>query len=579
MEEEKGIQDYIQILKRHKNSMMITAITLFLIAAIVAYVLPAVYKSTATILIEQQEIPQELVRSTVTSYADQRIQIISQRVMSTKNLKTIIDKYDLYIEERKRETFATVLQTMREDIQLEMISADVVDPRSGRPTQATIAFSLSFSSESPKLAQRVANELVSIYLNENLKYRTDAASETSDFLRIEAKKLAASITEVEVKLAEFKKINAGNLPELQQMNMRLMDRTEEQMVEIDRKMNSLTERKLYLTAELTQMSPHSLSFSSTGERIFGSKERLKALQAEYIALSARYASSHPDVMKMEMEISALEKEVGGVDKSEFRAQLKSKKAQLVTLKKRYSLEHPDVEKLNKEIAYLETELLKPVNSKKGIDTKPDNPIYIQFQTQLHAIKAEINALEKSKVRLSVKLEKYEEGLLKSPQVEREYRMLVRDYDNARAKYHEIKAKQMEADIAQTMEKGRKGERFTLVEPPLFPEEPIKPNRVVIVILGLVLAIIAGVAVALLKSSFDAGIYGAKQLTAIVGAPPLIVIPLIENDADLQSKTGFKLKFAGTALIGLVGILVLFHLLFMPLDVLWFSLLRRSGLNS
>ena len=180
---EKNIKDYIDALTRYKGRMIATILVISIFSAAIAFVLPPVFRSTATILIEQQEIPQDLVRSTVTSFADQRIQVISQRVMTRANLMQIIKKYDLYVEEQKKEPTEVIIDKMRDDIKMNTISADVVDPRNGRPTQATIAFTLSFDSKSPKLAQQVTNELVSLYLNENLKSRTQMAVETSGYDR------------------------------------------------------------------------------------------------------------------------------------------------------------------------------------------------------------------------------------------------------------------------------------------------------------------------------------------------------------------------------------------------------------
>ncbi|MCF6205154.1 MAG: Wzz/FepE/Etk N-terminal domain-containing protein [Methylococcaceae bacterium] len=578
-EESKGIQDYIQVLKRQKKQIIFTSVIIFFIAVLVAMKLPAMYKSTAIILIEQQEIPQELVRSTVTSYADQRIQVISQRVMSTENLKAVIEKFNLYTEDRKNLSSAVVLDAMRADIQLDMVSADVIDPRSGRPMQATIAFNLSYASKSAKKAQQVANELVSLYLNENLKRRTQAASETTSFLAIEANKLSDQITKIEEKLAEFKEKNAASLPELQNLNMQLMDRTEQQIIEVDRQVNSLNERKLYLNAELAQLSPNLSTYSTTGERIYGSEDRLKALQAEYVALTAKYASTHPDVIKMQREIIALEKDVGGIDKTEIQIQLKNKNAELITLSQRYSANHPDVKKLKQQIVHLEAELTKPAIKKQVFSSRPDNPAYIQLQAQMNAIIADLSAMKKSKLRLVAKLDTYETGLMKAPQVDREYKNLMRDYDNATLKYREVKAKQMEADMAQAMEKDRKGERFTLIEPPLFPEKPFKPNRIAIVFMGFILAIGISFGFALLKAGLDRSIYGIKRLTALSGAPPLIVIPYIENDEDVQSTQGLKKKTIVIILVSIFAGITLFHLLIMPLDVLWYAGLRKLGLSA
>ena len=131
--------------KRRRKTLLLTLL-LGLVATLLAVIfIPAKYLSRSTILIEQQEIPEDLVRSTVTSYADQRIETITQRVMTTSNLWQIVEKYDLYPDERKRETRQFVLEKMRDDgISRNVISAEVVDPRSGRPTEATIAFQLAF---------------------------------------------------------------------------------------------------------------------------------------------------------------------------------------------------------------------------------------------------------------------------------------------------------------------------------------------------------------------------------------------------------------------------------------------------
>ncbi len=574
MEEEvKGLQDYIAMFKRNKNKMILIFAVLFLLTVIIAVKWPATYKSSAIILIEQQEIPQDLVRSTVTSYADQRIQVISQRVMSSANLKKIIKKYGLYQDEIKKEPISVVVEDMREDIHLDMVSADVVDPVSGRPTQATIAFTLSFEHESPQKAQQVANELVNLYLDENLKRRSEVASQATSFLAMESEKLAEQIDELEKELADFKERNSTSLPELQQLNMNLMDRTDQQIMDTDRQITSLNERILYLEAELAQIEPNMSVFSATGERIYGSQDRLKSLQAEYVGLKARYSSNHPDVVKMKKEIEALEKEVGGIDNTEIVAQLKDKRGELAALTKRYSSQHPDVKKLKQVVANLEKELKKP-STKRAVKTKPDNPAYIQLLAQLNAAKSDLRAMRVAKDKLMDKLDSFQEGLLKAPQVEREYQDLTRNYENATQKYREVKAKQMEADMAQAMEQGRKAERFSLIEPPLFPDEPDKPNRKVIVLLGFMLSIGAALAYALIKESINQNIFGSKGMLAATGAYPLVVIPYIENEEDLEEAKKLKLKITLAAIAAIIIVIVLFHFFVMPLDVLWYVLNRK-----
>ncbi len=576
--EEKGMQDYIDVLKRNKNRMFLVALIAFALTIIIAIKWPATYRSTATILIEQQEIPQDLVRSTVTSYADQRIQVISQRVMSSVNLKKVIEKYNLYEKKIKTAVMSVVVEDMREEINLEMVSADVVDPISGRPTTATIAFTLSFESKHPKKAQQVANELVNLYLNENLKRRSEIAREATSFLAIESDKLGTLMSALEEKLAIFKEKNENSLPELQQLNMTLMDRTDQQLMDTNRSLVAANDKLVYLNAELLQIEPNMSVFSETGQRIYGSHDRLKSLQAEIIGLNAKYGKNHPDIIKMQKEIRALENEVGGVDKLEVLNQLKNKKSELASIIERYSGSHPDVKKLKQQVQDLQASLDRSTTRKKVRIAKPDNPAYIQLYAQLNAIQAERTALLGVKKKLTAKLDKYEQGLIKAPQVEREYLELTREYDNTVVKFREIKAKQMEADMAQAMEKDRKAERFSLIEPPLFPDEPFKPNRKAIVFLGLILSLALAVGFVAIREAFNPGVYGTRGILAATGEFPLVVIPYIENSTDI--KTAKKLKQRAIIVTVITSIVAIagFHFFVMPLDVLWYVLFRKLGLN-
>jgi len=576
---EKSLGDYLAILRRRKGSLL-GALGAILLATIgVAFGLPAIYRSSATILIEQQEVPEELVRSTITSYADQRIQTISQRVMTTSNLMGVVNKYNLYSEVRKKQPMEVVLEKMRDDIQLETINADVVNPRTMQSTKATIAFTLSYESKSPTLAQQVANELVSLYLNENLKSRTATAAETSTFLTEEAKKLSARVAELETKLADFKEKNVGKLPELSQINLELMNRTEDELRETERQIRSTEERRIYLESELAQMSPHDELYTEEGKRILGPADRLKVLKTEYLSLSARYGDTHPDVVRMRKEIKALERETRPTDpRGEIELQLKKLRADLATARERYTKEHPDVKKLTRSVSDLEAELSKApakVFTKKD-DSDPDNPAYIQLQAQVKAADTELTTLRSKAQSLKDKIASFEEKLVQAPEVERVYKALTRDYENALAKYQEVTAKQMEAQMAQSLESERKGEKFTLIEPPLLPEEPAKPNRLAILFLGVVFSFAGGIGTAAVGESLDSTVRGRKGVFELLGAPPLATIPYIKTAEDLQRKRKKLWLITSMVLSGIIAAITLVHLFIIPLDVLWFAALRKLG---
>ena len=581
----KTLADYFAALKRYRTRMIAVAAVLLVATIGLALGLPAVYRSTATILIEQQEIPQELVRSMVTSYADERIQVISQRVMTRANLTQIIDKYNLYEKDRKSDPMEEVIEKMRKDIKMNTISADVMDSRNGRPTQATIAFKLSYDNSSPAFAQKVANEMVSLYLNENLKTRAEAASQTTGFLTDEADKVSAQISDLEKKLALFKERNVGQLPELAQLNLQMMDRTDSELLEVERDLRSTMERKTYLEIQLTQIKPNVAVFTNTGERIMGPADRLKHIQTTYLSLASAYGPEHPDVVRARREIEALKAKTQENNASaslEDAAALRERAAivtnKLADARKKYAADHPDVMRLERELEAVNQTLAQLPAKEVEPVSEPDNPAYIQLQGQLDSARAEIQSFEQKQIKLRAKRKDYEERLASTPQVERQYHELIRDYENASVKYKELKAKQMEAQVGQVLETERKGERFTLIEPPELPQIPVKPSRTAIMLLGVVFSFAGGVGTVAVSETVDATVRGARGIVTLINMPPLASIPYIVTDAERRRDKRRRMAFFAVLIFAVITIVMLVHFFYIPLDVLWYAAQRRLGFN-
>lgn len=541
MEQEiKIIDEYRAILKRYKYTMLAIIVVGSAISIVTAKILPSIYKSTATILIEQKEIPDSIVKSMVTDYAEQRLQVINKKLMSSENLNNIINRLNLYQKEREKGwSGQSVVDLMREHINMEMIGGEqTLDPKTGKLIQPTVAFSLSFQNESPETAQQVANDLVNLYLNENIKQRAKIVEGATSFLAQETNKLRDEVTALEIKLAKFKEKNAANLPEDNKSSLDRLDRVDQQIVDANREITSLTESELYLNAQLMQLDPNVPVYSAAGQRVFSAQDRLAGLKTEYTALVAKYSESHPDVVKMRKEIAALQKEVGGpVDTSEYQLKLKEKQTELALLLDRYSPEHPDIKKLNMEIANLKKEIEHPtkVERQNVQTTAPSNSAYIQLKAQLLATQAKLKEMLKSREALKAKLLEYQEHINKAPQVEREYQLLMRDYENATLKYREVKGKQMEAAMAEAMEKNTQGDEFSLLEPPLLPEAPDAPNRKAIVFLGLLASIMTAIGFAIVKESLHPVIYTPGRLASIIGMPTLVTIPYLESEQVLLKR--------------------------------------------
>lgn len=576
----KTTGNYREIVHRRLALGVSVAVALSLLTLVVALGLPAIYKSKAVILIEQQEIPQDLVRSLITGYADQRIQIIAQRVLTNANLKEIIEKYNLYEEERRNEPLELVMERMRDDILVEPISADTVDQRSGKASKATIAFQLAFDSKSPLLAQRVANDLVSLFLNENLKQRTQATEETLQFLTEESTRLRASVASLEAALAEFKEQNSGALPELTQLNLQLLTSREQDLVQLENQLRSLEQQKVYLESELAQQQPTTALFSSTGQRIPTPEDRLAQLENEYTALRARYGEAHPDVVAMQKEISSLRQRAGSQRAAtELEAHRDMLVAELSAAQERYSSAHPEVKRLRRELDSLSQQIDSA--QREAVESRaqrePDNPVYIQLKARLEATLAEVEALRGRQASLQKKIDEFEARLTAAPQVERKYRALSRDYENALVKYQEVLAKKQEAEISKSLESEQKGERFTLIEPPITPEQPDRPNRAAIGVLGVLLALAGGVGAGALAETLDQRIYGRLGVVRVVGIPPLAVIPALETKAVRRSRVKRHVLITAIVVIVVLILLAAFNFVIMPLDVFYFRAIRALGM--
>jgi uncharacterized protein involved in exopolysaccharide biosynthesis len=544
-----------------------------------ALLLPATYRSTATILIEQQEIPQELVRSVITSFADQRVQVISQRVMTTQNLLGLIDRYKLYPDIRQKEPREVLLEKMRGDIGMHMISADVIDPRSGRPTQATIAFSVSYQSRSPDLALKVANDLTSLYLNENLTSRTQLSQQTATFFSEESARQAAHIAALDKELTAFKEKHRGELPELEQLNLQTMDRTELELHDADNKLASIDSQRVLLEAQLAQINPTSQVFSDTGQRVMGPEDRLKTLKSQLASYKARFAPGHPDIVSTEREVEGLEKEVKTTDDTGERVrQLDEARAQLARAREKDSPEHPDVVQLQRTVDSLEKDVTaaEAAGKRRDATTHADNPIYIQVKGQLDSLGVDREGALKRRDELRAKFDDYERRMAKSPEVERQYHAKSRELETAQLEYKQILAKQTEAQVSENLESERKGERFTMIEPPQIPEKPISPNRVLIVILGLFLSAGLAVGAAAARESFDASIRGPGDIRRLLEVPALASIPVIVTSQDRGRRRKIVRYSWGGGLTAVVLIAVSIHLFVRPLDVVWLSLMRRFG---
>lgn len=577
MDGQTPLSDHFATLRRRRWRIAVVAFTIMAAASAAALLWPPTYRSSATILIEEPDVPNDLVRSTVSAFADERLQVIQQRVMTTQNLVNIIDKFSLYADQRQTQPASVLVEKMRQMISLELVSADATDPKSGRSGKATIAFTLSFDGAAPQTTQQVANELVTLYLSENQRTREEQASGTAGFLTAESRRLAEQIQQLEARLAQYKAENAGSLPEEFQINTQLLDRAQGQLLETMRQVQALRERQTFLQSQLGQIDP----FARQGvvdEKLLDPEDKRRFLESQYAELSAKYGASHPDVLAIRRQIDALGVEgQGGAQRDALQIQLKSLESELSEASKKYGSQHPEVTRLQRAIESTK-EIIDstpaPNGSRKSF---PDNPAYIQTQAQLSSVNAELDAATLQMEALRERAKALEERVFKSPEVERNYVALKREYDAAVAKYEEIRSKESEAELAKSLEAERMGEKLSVIEPPLLPTRPIKPNRSLVLALGLLLAIAGGTGSAVVLDSVGGRVYGRRQLATVLGDAPLAVVPLIRTRQDRRKAVILRGLVVAAVVICLAGGAAYLNTHVAPLDVLWAMLANRLAL--
>jgi uncharacterized protein involved in exopolysaccharide biosynthesis len=574
------LADRWEAVRRWRWPAIGAAALVFTLWVALAMLWPATYRSTGTILIQQQELPEDLVQSTITTYADQRIQVISQRVMTTDNLLQLIDRFNLYPKLRARQPREVLLTQMRKDIQFSMISADVMDPRQGRATKADIAFSVSYDSASPDLASRVANQLVSLYLDENLRNRQQLSADAEDFLEQQAKRLEQSIADTQGQVASFKNKHLNSLPEEETVNRETLIRSQDELRDIDTQLRSLDQQATYLDGQLAMISPTSQVYTSTGERVLSPADQLKFLRTQYASLSAVYSPNHPDVLRLKAEIEGLEHSTGQVDSgNDLQRQLEAARTQLAQLRQRYSADYPDVVRLQKQIGSLTAAIAKagaatPSATVGTTTAPPDNPAYIEVKAQREAAEAERSSLLSQRAAVQVSIADLEGRLAATPAVERDYDALANELQNEQLQYRDVRQKQMEAKIAQNMEDEQKGERFTLIDPPLPPERPTSPNRRLLVVLGGLFALVVATGLVLLLDKRDGSVRNRRDLEGLLSVAPLAVLPQIWTRSDIARRR-WRRRWAMLGTVGtFAAALLLTDLFYRPLDVLWDVALRR-----
>jgi succinoglycan biosynthesis transport protein ExoP len=535
--------DYIHAIARRKALLFGIAIPIAVLAILMSLTLPDIYTSSGLIEIDEPSAAQSLsvqAGNGESDYADQYVQNLTGIVLTDANLRKLNELHKLYPEEEE----SAARKRLRRDINVKIVTTPILDPRTGREREVVDAFTISYDNKVPEKAQKGATWLVAQFLAEHRRQRQGRATNAAEFYAKEAERVRTHVAQLESKLADFKKANYGQLPELTQVNMTIMDRTEAQIQQNDMQARSLRQDRVFLMAQLEQQRSAGPDAAS-----------LRQLEDQYNRMRSTYDDGHPDMIALRRQIDSLKYGTSAGAGTSLRSQLNQKRATLAEARQRYGEEHPDIKKLQRDIATLETRMKS--GERGDVEMSDGTPVGMQLRTQISAIDSQLASIEAQNVGLRAKLAAIEKNVVATPQVEREYANATRDLSIARSKYEQLLNRQMDAEVSESAIVGGRADEFRLVQAPMLPSVPGKPQRLAILLIGLVASVILALTATVAAEALDPKVRGARDVRELLLVSPLVAIPTIRNS---RSRRRNAWRFAAATASAVIGVWVAFSVI-------------------
>jgi len=548
LNEESILDLAVAVWKRRKWMGIVSFLLPFSLAVGTIAFLPSIYRSSATVLVDRQQVPEAFVRPTVTSGLETRLQTISQEVFSRARLDAIINRFQLYDDLKKRVAAEEVIERMRSDIQLEYRGVD----RAGQ--RGTIAFAVSFRGKDPQTVAQVTNTLASFFIEENLKVRERQAAGTAEFLKAQLAEVKAKLDGQEKEVSQFKKRNLVDLPQQAAVNVGMIDRLDTQLRANIDSQTRLAERRELLAKRAAQVSeyipgptpPAPLIVTREGVSapviapspvqspvlVDPAAAELLRLQQELRAMRSRFSDKYPDVVRLRAAITSLEKEIS--DRPRPPAPVAK--------------------------AETKTEPKAEVKTEVTIPTPPPAPVmmpnpYLQPLRQAQEeMEADIRALRAEEQRLRGSIAMYVARLQNAPKLEQELIEVTRDYDSTRELYGSLLKRYEEALLAESMEQRQKGEQFRILDPAVPAEDPIAPNRLRLGILAVVLSLGLAAGAVVSAERIRPAFHSVDALRVFASVPVLLSIPAIVTGRDLMRRHR-QARLAAVAVVLAMAVLI------------------------
>jgi protein tyrosine kinase modulator len=481
-----------------------------------SWTVPATYESEALILVQQQQVPQSYVASNVTLSLQDRLQSMTQQILSRTRLQTTIERFHLYPAHRSLLNFrqpADPVEEMRKDIKIDLVRS------SDHPGDLT-AFKVRYAAASPQLAQQVNNELTSMFIDENLQAQEQESESTTSFLNSQLADARTKLQNQEAKVRSFKSQHFGDLPGQLQSNLQILSGLQGQLETSQRNLDAARQQHTYLQSLLSDYESQESAAGALGSGAAPAADsldaQLKQLNLQLAQDRAKYTEDYPDVVA-----------------------LKDKIAQIQQLRKQQA----KAQSASAQAAQSASGQAPAQNS----DTTLDNPAAMQLQSQLQANQLEIQNYQKQAKNIAAAIAGYQARLNQEPRTEQELADISRGYEESMSNYDSLLKKQMESQLATSLEQRQQGEQFRVLDPPSLPAHPSSPRHIFWSFGGLALGLLLGVGLAALLELSRVRVWQRSDVEAVVPARVLIAIPRLSTPReDRLHATARWLKLSAAA---------------------------------
>jgi polysaccharide biosynthesis transport protein len=468
----------------------------------ISWLLPTIYQSEALILVEQQKVPEQYVVSNVTVDLQERLQSITQQILSRTRLQSAIERLHLYPARHGWSRFLQLgdpVEQMRKDIKIELVQA------SGHPAELT-AFKIYYSASSPELAQQVNSELTSHFINESLKSQQQLSENTTAFLANQLAEARAKLEEQEANVRAFKAKHLGDLPSQLQSNVEILSGLQAQLQNAQRSLDGAQQQKLYLESQLQQyqVAQATLYGEDSGSSVDSLEKQLFNLRNQLADARSKYTEDHPDIVRIKNKFAETEKMINDVQ-HEMASAEKQNNSKLTA-------------KVDEPGASLFTSALMEVRSQLKA-----NALEVQnYQRQEKDIQSQIAACE---ARLNL-----------TPATEQELADISRGYEESKSNYNSLLQKQNQSQLATSLEQRQQGEQFRILDPPSLPDKPKSPNHLLWSFGGLTLGCFLGLSLLVVREFTDVRIRREDDLDGVVDSRILVRIPHLTTPFEGRWRT-------------------------------------------